>query len=102
MSLNRRNPRRDATEPAIVKALRAIGVQCLRLSDSGCPDLLAWRGDLGFRLIEVKTAKGKLTPKQIAFRASGIPFTVARTPDEALALFRVVHRAFAHRAVLNG
>lgn len=50
---------------------------------NGCPDLLV---GLGRRLVllEVKTAKGKLTPDQELFDAVGWPVRVVRTVDEAL------------------
>ncbi len=55
----------DANQAEIVKALRKVGasVQTLHMVGRGCPDLL-----VGFRratyLLEVKIAKGTLTPEE--------------------------------------
>lgn len=57
------NKRRDANEPAIIAALRAVGATVEQLSGPDVPDLL-----VGFArrtwLAEVKTTKGKLRPGQ--------------------------------------
>jgi hypothetical protein len=76
VSLSRKNPRRDANEPAIVQALEAVGAEVWRLSGKGLPDVLCrFRGVLYAG--EVKTATGKL-------RASQGDFPVWRTPQDAL------------------
>jgi hypothetical protein len=89
MSLHRRNPKRDANEPAIVDALEAIGVTVHRLSHPGLPDLLCWHRREGFRLVEVKTATGTLTEAQQRTVCSSLPFCIVRNEAEALALFGV-------------
>lgn len=58
----------DANQPEIVRALEDIGADVLSLADmgKGVPDLLVhWRGT--HYLMEVKGAKGRLTPAEIAF-----------------------------------
>jgi hypothetical protein len=66
MSLSRRNPRRDANEPAIVQALEAVGAEVWRLSGTGLPDVLCrFRGVL--YAAEIKTLHGRLSASQGAF-----------------------------------
>ncbi len=84
-SLMKRAAKRDAVEPEIVQALEAAGVRVQPLSDPGVPDLLAWTPRAGFRLLEVKSSYGTLTQAQKRF--AKMPYTVVRSPDEALALF---------------
>ena len=84
----RRAAKRDWTEPEIVRALEAIGVTVARVSSPGVPDLLCWRRDTGYRLIEVKTPRGKLTPDQTALRRR-MPFDVVRSVAEVLKLYGV-------------
>lgn len=80
MRLNRRNPRRDANEPAIVDALRACGVKVWRISGVSLPDLLTrYRGR--YEVFKVKTAKGRKTKKQ-----ADIPWPIIRDVEAALAL----------------
>jgi Holliday junction resolvase len=79
--------KRDWNEPAIVDALRAIGVRVWRLSGPGLPDLLThYRGI--WSVIEVKKPRGKLTDAQCNTRALA-HFPVVETIDQALALFQV-------------
>jgi hypothetical protein len=80
--------KRDDGEAAIVQALEDIGVSVVALSTPGCPDLLVWSRRDGFRLLEVKAPKGKLTPQQVLMRTK-VPFTVVRSVAESLALFGV-------------
>ena len=54
--------RRDANEQAIIEALRAIGAIVQPLSAAGVPDLAVYFR--GWHMLEVKTAKGKLTELQ--------------------------------------
>ena len=89
MSLHRRNPRRDAAEPAIVDALEAIGVTVHRLSHPGLPDLLCWHRREGIVLLEVKSAHGKLTEAQRNTACSSLPFCIVHSAAEALAIFGV-------------
>ena len=83
----------DQNQPAIIDALERNGWMVLSLAPMGrgVPDLLigGWSARSRkwvFKLIEVKTTTGTLTPDQIAFQAKGWPVTVIRTVDEALAL----------------
>lgn len=78
MSLHRRNPRRDANEPAIVDALLAAGATIYRLSGKGQPDLLVrFRGI--WTPLEVKTTTGRLTKAQAA-----IDWPIVRSVEDAL------------------
>jgi Holliday junction resolvase len=82
----RRAARRDTNEPEIIEALRAVGATVQSLDERGVPDLV-----VGFRgvsyLIEVKTAKGKLTRDQVAWHAGWKgQVAVVRTVEEALAV----------------
>lgn len=86
--MNRRGHRGrvDSNHAAIVEALRKTGWQVLNLAPlgSGAPDLLAWRHP-EWRLIEVKTPRGRLTRGQAAFLEAW-PVTIIRSVDEVLAL----------------
>lgn len=93
MSLKRHAAKRDANEAAIVEALEQCGASVVRLSEKGCPDLLAGViGSDGFQtrrmvLLEVKSHKGQLTYDQQVWRArwrGPAPITV-RSVTEALA-----------------
>jgi hypothetical protein len=74
----------DANHAEIVDAYRARGYRVLSLArqGDGVPDLLVHRNDVGFRLVEVKTLKGKLRRQQEAFQAKGWPVTVIRSVDD--------------------
>ncbi len=68
----RRAPKRDANEPDIIKALRAVGCLVQPLSAPGVPDLLVWTPWRGLILLEVKDGSKppsarKLTPDQVAW-----------------------------------
>lgn len=87
--------KRDSNHIAIVTALRAAGRQVVELHalGGGCPDILAlWPS--GFRLMEIKTAKGRDEASQISFRTNyrGPPGTLitVRTITQALAATGVV------------
>lgn len=85
--------KRDANEPAIVKALQQVGACVVKLNDPGCPDLL-----VGYRgatyLLEVKLPAGPrggttdrtLTDCQVQWWAKwkGLVPVVVRTPDDAI------------------
>jgi len=83
----RRHGRRDSNHAAIVAALRSAGRRVLDLGSvgGGCPDLLI--GMPGENLLmEVKSAKGELTPEQEEFyRLWPGPKVIVRTIAEALA-----------------
>lgn len=87
MTLHRRAPKRDANEADIVQALTRVGAFVSQLSGEGIPDLLViFRGQTW--LIEVKSAKGRLTDAQIEWHAKslngGVKVHVVHTPLEAL------------------
>lgn len=79
MSLHRYAAKRDANERDIIDALEKVGCAVEQLD---VVDLLVFRAG-EFRLLEVKARKGKLTPRQVAFRRR-FPVHVVRTPREAL------------------
>lgn len=74
--------KRDANEPAIVKALEAVGAHVTRLSGVGAPDVLvrfpaaSWGNLYAF---EIKTAKGKQTEAQIETQ-----WPIVRSIEDAL------------------
>ena len=68
MSLKRSNPRRDANEPALIKALKTCGFAVSRLSGAGLPDLLVSRRG-HWHLLEVKMPKGRTKASQADFSA---------------------------------
>ena len=92
MTLPRHAARRDAAEPDIVKALHAAGFRTWRHLPV---DLLVWRADRGFAVLEVKTPTrtGKRRSRrdqeaQAAFIAdTGCP--VVLTPLDALQALKV-------------
>jgi hypothetical protein len=71
--------RRDASEKAIVAALRQIGAQVWHVSGAGLPDLLVLFRHQWIPL-ECKTAKGKLRARQV-----DCPWSIVRTPEDAFA-----------------
>jgi Holliday junction resolvase len=85
MSLHRRNPRRDSNERIIVQALEAQGFNVVRLSGAGVPDLVITKAGRNW-FCEVKTAKGKYKPAQLAFyeRWTGPAIVTLRTVEDAL------------------
>jgi len=75
--------KRDANEPQIVKALRKLGAQVIRISEKGAPDLLVlWRGDLF--VMEVKSRLGRTTLAQDATIDGGWPVFLVRSVEDAL------------------
>ena len=89
MTLARYGNRRDENEDEIVRALRRCGYRVWRhdqpLDLLICFQRLRERGR-GFGFLEVKTAKGTLTPAQDEFFAAtdGAPRAVVRDAMEAL------------------
>ena len=82
----RRAARTDATQAAIVAALRKIGCEVQDLSGvgKGVADLVA---KLRFRVVffECKTKGGKLTPHQVEWHRRWAPHVcVVQTPEEAI------------------
>jgi hypothetical protein len=84
--------RRDTNEPAIVRALHAVGATVEKLDNAGVPDLLVGFCKQTF-LLEVKRPLGprggdssELTEDQLRWHAAwkGRPIAIVRTVDEAL------------------
>lgn len=81
MGLVRRAAKVDANHAEVVESFRESGYLVLSLAavGSGVPDLLVYRRDVGFKLIEVKRdEKAKLTPDQERFIAKGWPVEIVR------------------------
>lgn len=89
MSIRRQAARRDDNERPIIEALRRAGASVEQLSKRGVPDLLVgWRGETF--LIEVKTAKGRLTADESAWLESWRgQAVIVRSVEEALAVIGV-------------
>lgn len=81
MSLNRYAKRRDANEREIITALETRG-HLVKQDDF--VDLVVQRPDGKIVLLEVKTANGRLTNKQMDDIAAGWLFHIVRTPEEAI------------------
>lgn len=80
MSVKRFDARRDATEPAIRDALKAVGAKYEALDPFDL--LVLYRGTL--TMLDCKTPKGKPTKKQQELIDAGWPLKFAVTPEEAL------------------
>ena len=93
MSLHRRNPRRDANEAPIVKALEQVGAIVKRISAKGVADLLVlYKGRI--YLLEVKMPKtGRMTPAQEETTAEGWPVTVVLDAYDALTAIGILQDA---------
>lgn len=92
MSLRRHNPKRDANEPEIVRALEQCGFAVEPISQRGVPDLLVSRRGHWWT-VETKRPPGPrgglkgrtLTDEQVAFRdRHRAPVQVIRTATEAV------------------
>lgn len=83
----RRAARVDASQPEIVDALRRCGWEWLDTTRVGCgfPDGIAWKPGKT-RLVEIKTATGKLTPDQEKFHQRVTDVKIIRSVEEALLL----------------
>ena len=86
MSLHRRNPKRDAAEPAVVDRLEQLGCSVERLSGNKIPDLLGgWRGLT--RLVEVKSDKRPKKrdehQREWARQWRGSPIAIVTDPEDA-------------------
>jgi len=79
-----RAPRLDSNHVEIAEAFKARGYRVLSLArhGEGVPDLLVHRHDVGLRLVEVKTPKGKIRRQQEAFQAKGWPVDIVRTTQD--------------------
>jgi len=73
--------RRDANEPQIIEALRAMGCQVWQVSGTGLPDLLVRTTAGDYVPLEVKTRTGRLTKVQAQQAA---PWPVVRSVEDAL------------------
>lgn len=82
----RRAARIDGTHAEVVETLRKCGwtVHDTSRLGGGFPDVVASRAGI-VRLVEIKTAKGKLRPLQVQF-ASQHPVIVVRGAEDAAAL----------------
>ena len=95
MSLHRRNPRRDMSEPGIIRALTALGCSVQPLSGKGVCDLLVGLNGKTV-LIEAKAPAGPrggishrgLTEDQQKWVRwwQGSPVFICRTVDQAIAV----------------
>lgn len=77
----------DANQPEIVAALRAAGcsVCCIHTVGYGCPDLLVGRSGQNY-LLEVKSARGVLSPYEVSWHASWRgQVVIVRSVEEAFA-----------------
>ena len=74
--------RRDANEPALVNAARAIGFKVFYTQELG--DLVVQFGDRT-ELWEVKTATGRLTDAQCRLRQAGLKAYTIRTVEDVIA-----------------
>lgn len=85
----RRAAKIDGTQTAIVETLRALGAEVVSLAPlgGGVPDLLVWLNGR-FYLVECKTPKGKLRPKQEQFMQKW-PVQVLRSVEDAEELCRM-------------
>lgn len=88
----KRAGRLDHPHRAIVDALRTVGCSVLSLASvgSGCPDLLICKGGC-FWLLEVKSARGRLTEAQTRFHGQ-FPVQIVKSVSDALAVVGVVTR----------
>lgn len=86
----------DEIQADIVDALREVGASVFLLHEvgRGCPDLLVGHRGQTY-LLEVKSARGRLGPRQRewAERWRGHPVCVVRSVDEALEAVGVVENA---------
>lgn len=85
----RTKARVDLNHREVIDALRAAGWRVADTSrlGGGFPDLFAFKPGRGWRAIEVKTDRGKLTPDQVEFHETfpgGVH--VIRTVEEAARL----------------
>ena len=73
--------RRDLTEPAIIDALQQVGAFVRQCHGDGAPDLIVKLRGI-WMPIECKSKGGRVQANQTMY-------PVARTPEDALALFGV-------------
>jgi len=80
VSLKRWNAKRDANEGEILRALRRVGAQVIRLDVFDV--LVLFRGHV--YLVDIKSEHGRPTKAQQQLRALGWPLQFVTTADEAL------------------
>lgn len=80
MSLSRHAKKRDATEAAIIQALKRIGAQVIQCDTFDL--LVIHRGHV--HMLECKTGKEPLTASQQKLIDAGWPLRVVRTPEDAV------------------
>lgn len=90
----RRAAKRDATEPAIVEALRRCGWSVQPISVADAPDLILGKCGRTY-LAEVKTAKGRVKPGQAEWHRKweGADVVILRSVDDALRFEQVYGRS---------
>ena len=82
--------KRDAIEAEVIDALESIGIDCWRLSEPGLGDVLTHsRGK--WLPLEIKSGKGRLTPKQAELQKR-VDLPIVRSVADALAVFGVTDR----------
>jgi hypothetical protein len=86
--------KRDSNEPDIVKGMRKFGALVWQLSGPGVPDLLAHFGGRWY-VLDVKSPKGKETPKQKESWQGRVP--IVETLDEAIEVLCNRRTATANR-----
>lgn len=94
----RRRARLDANHEEIVKVIREMGasVESLARLGDGFPDLLVGISDRVMILVEIKSERGGLTPKQAEWcdRWKGPEPCIVRSVDDAVTLISNL-RAYA-------
>jgi hypothetical protein len=78
--------RRDAIEPAVIQALRAIGVTCYQINGRALPDVLCERRGRWLPLGIKSGEKARLTRSE---RETPPSWPMVHSVDQALALFGV-------------
>lgn len=88
---NRPDARRDANEPEIVDYLTEQGYLVERIGNPG--DLLVWNHESRHWVcLEVKTAQGRMTPKQVIYRDKNPDADIPIVRNKESALFEVQMR----------
>ena len=77
--------KRDRTEPAILRALRAVGAEYVVLDPFDL--LVLYRG--GLFMLDCKTPDGRATKTQHLLIANGWPLHFVVTPEQALAVLGI-------------
>jgi Holliday junction resolvase len=86
----RQAAKRDTNEPEIVNALRQVGATVRHISQPGLPDLLVGHHGQTY-LMEVKTAKGKLTePEREFFDEWEGQAAIVRSVEDAFRVLGVI------------